>query len=118
MSLYLTNNPLQPGAAYPDNLTASQYQFIEKTYSSGTTQEWIYAPASGNVSVTLSFTSATGSIECTDSPPSVVETGTPVTVTWPAGVVGATTSTELIGFTAFRVNKATGTSVKLSCKAM
>jgi len=117
MSQYLTNNPLQPGAAYPDTL-ANQYQFIEKTYTSGTTQEWIYLPLSGQASVTLSFSASTGSIECTDSPPSVVEGGTPVTVTWPAGVVGVTTSTNLIGFTAFRVNIATGASVKLSAKAI
>jgi len=118
MSLYLTNNPSQPGSSNVDAPGASQWQFIEKSYTTNAVQEWIYAPASGNVSVTLSFTSATGSIECTDAPPSVIETGTPVTVTWPAGVVGATTSAVLQGFTAFRLNKATGTSVKLSCKAM
>lgn len=118
MSQYLTTTPLQPGSAFPDNPNSKSYQFYEQTYSSGTTQEWIYLPLTGNASVTLSFTAATGSVECTDSPPSVVEAGSPVIVTWPAGVVGATTSIVLNGFTAFRVNKATGTSVKLSCKAV
>jgi hypothetical protein len=119
MSLYLTNNPLQQGASYTTNPASTRLQFIEKTYTSGTTQEWIYLPESGYASVTLSVSASTASIECTDSPPDIVEGGgTPVAVTWPAGIVGATTTVLLQGFTALRVNIATGASVKISAKAV
>lgn len=118
MSQYLSNNPQMPGAAYPDQPLSTGYAFYEKTYTSGTTQEWVYLPVSGLASVTVSVSASTASIECTDSPPSVVEAGTAVTVTWPAGIVSTTTSAVLQGFTAFRVNIATGASVKLSAKAV
>lgn len=119
MSLYLTNNSLQQGSSYTTNPAASRWQFVEKTYTSGTTQEWIYLPESGIASVTLSVSASTASVECTDSPPDIVEGGgTPVTIAWPAGIVSATTTILLQGFTAFRVNIATGTSVKVSAKAV
>jgi len=113
-SIYLTRVPLQPGASNVDAPTAASFQFYEKTYTTGTTQEVIFCPDRGDVSVTASFTTSTGSIEATDSPPSVIAAGTAVWATWTPGVVGATTTAILSGFTAFRANLATGASMKVS----
>ena len=114
MSIYLSRNCLQPGCANVDNPGANQFQFYEKTYTTGTTQEIIYCPDRNGVSVTVSFTASTGSIEASDSSPTTLEAGNGVFTTWTAGVVGATTSAVLTGFTAFRANLATGAVMKIS----
>ena len=103
-----------PGCANVDAPTASQFQFYEKTYTTGTTQEIIYCPDRNGVSVTVSFSASTGSIEASDSSPTAIAAGTGVFATWTAGVVGATTSAILTGFTAFRANLATGASMTIS----
>ena len=113
-SVYLSRNPQMPGAANVDAPTAATFQFYEKTYTTGTTQVPIYAPDRGNVSVTVSFSSSTGSIEATDSSPTAIEAATAVWNTWPLGVVGATSTALLTGFTAFRANLATGASMTIS----
>lgn len=116
----LSKNVLQPQTS---NTVAPQvgagagpWQWYETTYTTTGAKDWITIPDASGVSVTLSFSSSTASIEATDSPPDTLAAGSPVTVTWPAGVVGTTTSAQLVGFTAFRVNVATGTSVKLSAR--
>jgi hypothetical protein len=113
-AVYLTRVPLQPGASNVDAPTASAFQFYEKTYTTGTTQEVIFCPDRGDVSVTASFSTSTGSIEATCSPPSVVTAGTAVWSTWTPGVVGATTTAILTGFVAMRANLATGSFIKIS----
>lgn len=108
------NNPSQ----YSNTVTpqARQFEWYETTYTSTGAKDWFTIPDFYGVSVTLSFSSSSGSIEATDSPPDVVESGSPVVVTWPAGVVSTTTSEVLQGFTAFRVNVASGASVTLSVR--
>ena len=113
-TVILSRNPGQPSPSNTLNPNGTQFQFYEKTYTTTGAQDWITIPDRDGVSVTLSFSASTGSIECTDSPPDVITGGSPVAVTWAPGVVGATTTQSLIGFTAFRVNVATGASVKLS----
>ena len=114
MSIYLSRNTLMPGCANVDAPTASQFQFYEKTYTTGTTQEIIYCPDRLGVSVTVSFTASTGSIEATNSSPTTIAAGTAVWTTWTPGVVGATTSAVLTGFVAFRANLASGAVMNIS----
>ena len=116
MSVYLTRNPLQGAASNTAAPNGSEFRWYEKTYTSGTTQEWIFIPDFDGVSVTLTPSASTASLDLTDSPPDVVQTGSPATVTWTPGVVAAATTALLQGFTAFRVNIATGASVKISAR--
>jgi hypothetical protein len=110
----LTRNPLFGTESNTLAPQANQFEFYETTYTTGTTQEWILVPDRNGVSVTLTPSNSTASIEATDSPPDVVKTGSPAAITWPVGVISAATTAFLQGFTAFRVNLATGASVKLS----
>ena len=112
--IYLTRVPLNPGVSNVDAPTASSFQFYETTYTTGTDQEVLFCPDRGDVSVMLSFSASTGSIKATCSPPSVVIAGNATWITWTPGVVGATTTAILTGFTAFRAVLATGASMKLS----
>ncbi len=110
----LTRAPLMGQESNTLAPQAPQFEFYETTYTTGTTQDWIMIPDRGGVSVTLTPTASTGSIETTDSPPDVIKAGNAVACTWGAGVVGAATTAFLLGFTAFRVNLATGSSLKIS----
>lgn len=115
MALYLTHNPLMPGADYPGQPVANSYQYIEKTYSAAGAAEWIYLPDRMGASVTLSFSGgSTGKLQATDSPPSVIATGSPVVIDWTPGVVAATCSVFVEGFTAIRVFVSSGSSVTIS----
>lgn len=120
MSVYMTRNPLQPAGSNtvnPSLATNPQYQFYEKSYTSGTTQEWIYLPEGVfPIGVTLTPTGGTASLDVTDSPPDVVETGSAATTVWPVGIISAAVSTTLLGYTAFRVNRVSGTP-KVSVRA-
>lgn len=107
MSVYLTRNAIQPGNNNVDAPGVGPFQMYEKAYTSGTTQEWIYAPDFGSFGVVLGLTSAgTGAIEKTCSPPSVIEAGNASVV----AVTGVTASTFYLleGITAFRVNMTSG----------
>jgi hypothetical protein len=116
-TITLTRTPNQTSqVSNTVNPQARQFEWYETTYTTTGPQTWFTIPDFNGVSVTLSMSSSTASVECTDSPPDVVDSGSPVIVTWPAGVVGVTTSALLIGFTAFRVNVATGSSVKVSVR--
>ncbi len=117
MAVFLTRNPLQGQESNTKAPNAPQFQFYEKTYTSGTTQEWILIPDIAGASVTLTPSASTASIDLTDSPPDVVLTGSPATVAWTPGTVGAATTAFLQGFVAFRVNIVTGSSVKISARA-
>ena len=108
------NNPSQYSNTV--NPQARQFQWYETTYTTTGAKDWFTIPDLAGCSVTISMTSSTASVECTDSPPDIVDSGSPVAVLWPAGVVGVTTSAMLVGFTAFRVNVATGASVTLSVR--
>ena len=112
-SVYLTRNPKQP-AVSNNEAGPGPYQFYEVTYSSGTTQDWIYTPDAGKVGINLVNTSAgTGAVEYTCSPPSIIEAGTAAVIAQ-AGVTATTLYTpECI--TAFRVNRTSG-SWKLSVR--
>jgi hypothetical protein len=105
------SNVLQPHAAQPN------YQWYETTYTTAGAQEWVYCPDINPISVTLTPSGSTAQIEATDSPPSVVASGSPNVVTWSAGPVTAATTALLQGFTAFRVNITVGTNAKLSARA-
>lgn len=116
MAIYLTRNPLQGQESNTKAPNGSEFRWYEKTYTLGTTQEWIFIPDFDGVSVTLTPSASTASIDLTDSPPDVVQTGSPATVAWTPGTVGSATTALLQGFTAFRVNIVTGASVKISAR--
>ena len=106
VSNVLTPHPNQPN-----------YQWYETTYSTSGAQEWIFTPDMEEVFVTLTPSASTAQIEGTNSPPSVVLTGSPNVVAWSAGAVTVATNAKLEGFTAFRVNITVGTSAKISARA-
>lgn len=117
MSRYLVRNPNNPGASNTARPGDSTFQFYEASYTTGTTQEWIYLPdAIFPIGVTLSISSGIASLDVTDSPPDVIEAGNASTTTWPVGSVTTSISTTLTGYTAFRVNRSSGT-IKISVRA-
>jgi len=120
MSVYLTRNPQYGGTSNTLAPTTQQnpmYEFYEKSYTSGTTQEWIYLPDGiFPIGVTVAPSAGSGSLDVTDSPPDVIEAGSASVSTWPPGVVAAAISTTLTGYTAFRVNRVSGT-IKVSARA-
>lgn len=80
--------------------------------------DWIVVPKGCfKVLLTLTPNSSTGSIEYTNSPISMLDNGSPDIITWDDGVVNASTSASMDPVTAFRVNVASGTDVKVSAKA-
>jgi hypothetical protein len=127
MSQYLTRNPGQsrksntqgPGSA--SGRQPEPVQFYELAYTTTGAQEWIYLPDDTfPIGVCLSGSGSwVATIEATDSPPDVVDTGSPVTYTWPQGTQTATTAaTTLAGATAVRANITTvGTYVKISVRS-
>jgi hypothetical protein len=105
-SVYLTRNPKQPAVSNAES-PVGPYQFYEVTYTTGTTQDWIYTPDAGKVGIVLGLVSAgTGAVEYTCSPPSVVEAGSASVISL-AGVT-ATTQYTPEAITAFRVNRTSG----------
>ena len=120
MSVYIARNAQLPGSsntANPSLATNPQYQFYEKSYTAGTTQEWIYLPDGVlPIGVTLAPSAGSASIDVTDSPPDVIEAGSASVSTWGIGIVAAAVSTTLTGYTAFRVNRVSGT-IKVSVRS-
>lgn len=113
----LTRYPNQPSqVSNTVNPQSSQFQWYETTYTTTGQKDWFTIPDIVGVSVTLECTASTASIEATDSPPDTLAAGTPSFVTWPDGVISGTASELLQGFTAFRVNVASGASVRLSVR--
>lgn len=80
--------------------------------------DWILVPDDvSNISVTLSFSGATGRVETTTDKIDTVENGTPVAVAWSAGTVGSTTQDAMVPCTAFRVVQVGAGTVKLTARA-
>ena len=117
MAIYLTRNPLQGAASNTAAPNGSEFRWYEKTYAVAGTQEWIFIPDIDGVSVTLTPSTSTASLDLTDSPPDVINNGSPNTVKWSLGDVTAATTGFLQGFTAFRVNITVGTTAKISARA-
>lgn len=112
----LTRNALMPYGSNTAEPGQKEYRFYEVTYTATGVQDWIKIPDFDGVSVTLSPSASTASIEVTDSPPDIIDAGTAAAVTWSPGVVSVATTATLQGFSAFRVNVATGASVKISAR--
>lgn len=116
-TVYMTRNPPYAGASNTLNPEATQFKFFEESYASGTTQKSIYMPDMDGASVTLSLPVAGAcTLEVTDSPPDVIEAGSGVWVTATAfSAVTASTSSVVMGATAIRANRTSGT-VKISVR--
>ena len=117
MAIYLTRNPLMSQVDNVQTPQAPQFEWYEKEYTTGTTQEWIYTPDAEAVGVQMVPTSAgTATVELTCSPKYVIENGTPQVTKWSPGDVTATTIASVAAVTAFRVNMASG-NWKISVRA-
>ena len=116
MSVYLTQNPVNPGSGNTARPGDTQFKFYEKTYSTVAAQEWIYMPDTINnvMSLTVVTTGGSSAVEVTCSPPDIVEAGTAVVIDCGTGAIASTSKLITLNVvTAFRVNVASG-SAKLS----
>lgn len=120
MSVYLRrefSNIAQNSNTISGSIPNGPFKYYEVSYSAGSTQDWIYLPDVGTISVSLGLTSGAGvcTIETTDSPPDIIEAGTALAISSTLGSLSADTTFNLTGFSAFRINRSSGT-IKLSVR--